>query len=84
MTPIRNHSPVITLNYASNNPSSISDPSSSSLVNGSAYVVYNQVAASYSLPLAGGKFRILLLCVILPLLFVLAGFAAYRIYRARR
>ena len=72
----------VTLNYASGKPSSISDADPSSLVDGSTFIVFNQENPS-QLPYTGGKLKIAFLCVLLPVLLALAGYASYRIYKLR-
>ena len=72
----------VTLNYSSGRPSAISDPNPSSLVDGTTFMVFNQENPS-NLPLTGGKLKIAFLCVLLPVLLALAGFASYRIYKLR-
>ena len=74
----------VTLTYASGKPSVISDADPSSLVDASTFTVFNQQeAADAQLPLTGGKLRVVFLCVTLPVLLFLAGFAFFKIYKLR-
>ena len=73
----------VTLNYSSGRPSAIFDPNPSSLVNKSGFIVFNGEGTASQLPLTGGKLKIAFLCVIVPVLLALAGFASYRIYKLK-
>lgn len=73
----------VSLNYASGKPSAISDPNPPSLINESGFIVFNKQEGTSGLPMTGGRLKIALLCVALPALLALAGYASYRIYKLR-
>lgn len=74
----------VTLDYASGKPSSISDSDPASLTNEGSFIIFNQVSQEEtSLPITGGKLRIILFLAVLFVLLSLAGYAAYRIYKLR-
>lgn len=71
----------VSLNYASGKPSTISDPNPSSLINESGFLVFNKQEGTSGLPMTGGRLKIAFLCVALPALLAMAGYASYRIYK---
>ncbi|MBQ1427834.1 MAG: hypothetical protein IIZ04_03120, partial [Aeriscardovia sp.] len=73
----------VSLNYASGKPSTISDPNPSSLINESGFMVFNREEKTSQLPMTGGRLKIAVLCVVLPVLLAMAGYASYRIYKLR-
>ncbi|MBO7671164.1 MAG: hypothetical protein J6S25_00190, partial [Aeriscardovia sp.] len=73
----------VSLNYASGKPSTISDPNPSSLINESGFMVFNKEEETSQLPMTGGRLKIAVLCVVLPVLLAMAGYASYRIYKLR-
>ncbi len=74
----------VSLNYASGKPSTISDPNPSSLINESGFMVFNKEEKTSQLPMTGGRLKIAFLCIALPVLLAMAGYASYRVYKLRR
>ena len=72
---------TVTLDYFSQKPSLISSPSPASLIDESAFIIYNRGGGD--LPYTGGNSRIVFLCALLPVILSLAAFVSYKIYKSR-